>query len=368
MGVYETFYDGVQVVVDNTKEKDARRIDIPEGIRVLHASDLGKCPVRLYYELMNYERTRSRSYSRQLFLEDGFKHEETLREILELGTPEGIFIAGNMQVPSLHIEDTNIEVWGEADIVAYTEGSYPLNPLWVVESKALYHNTFEKYTNDPSTIPFFYFVQLAFYIVQLGAVEGTLILKDRERSEYYPDPRVGSCEKDMDLTNAQAKDIISRMVKKVEGILAAPPSIPDNVLEECRFCPYHQTCYSSILVGNEHDDPEPLVLVGKTDGLSKNITEAIRAGREIEAQLKELKATKSSINSDLSDVLTRGDIKKIVTDAGTVLRVTRRGAERLTKEGKVAVAEMKQDGTLPTETSPDSYYLRYGKGADKDET
>lgn len=370
MTMYETFYNGVQAVVEKAKAKDMLRASIPEGMRVLHASDLGKCPVRLYYELMSYERTRSRGYSRQLFLEDGFKHEETLRDILVMGGEEGQFITGNVQVPPMKISGSDIEVWGEADIVCYEEdkGAGNNKPLWVVESKAVYHNTFERYVNDPSTIPFFYFVQLAFYVHQLGAESGMLIIKDRERSDYYPDPRVGSCALDMQLMKGQAGVIIEAMVAKVKSILKAPPEIPDNVLDECRFCPFHQTCYSSILTGREQDDPEPLVLVGKTDGLSKNITEAIRAGRDIEVQIKDLKTQKSDINEDITDILDRSNVKKIVAATGTVIQVTRRGSERLTKEGKAIVTVMKKDGKLPTETSPDSYYLRYGKGVSEDET
>ena len=368
MKALQAFRVGVDTVVGNAKKRDTHRAKMPEGIRVLHASDLGKCPVRLYYELMAYEQSRDRGYSRQLFLEDGFTHENALRDILAMGMPEGQFISGNIQVPALKISGTNVEVWGEADIICYEHNEQGVNhtPLWVVESKAVYHNTFEKYVNDPSTIPFFYFVQLAFYIVRLEAEEGTLIIKDRERSEYYPDPRVDKDEPNMTLSNKQAHALIDSMADKVQAVLKAPPTIPDNVLEECRFCLYHKTCYSNIIVGAEHEDVEPLILVGKTDGLSKNISEAIRAARDMDTQMKALKTSRAAINEDLTAILHRGGLKKIVATTGTVIEVTRKGSVQLTKEAKGKVESMKKSGELATETSPSSHYLRYGRGVEGD--
>jgi len=360
MNAFEAMKAGLQKTIASAKARDAARATVPEDIRVLHASDLGKCPVRLYYDLQREGVRGSRGYRRILFLNDGFMHEDELRDLLSYDND--LAISGGVQVPPYLIPNSNVQIWGEADIVAH-EGA---SNKWVVESKAVYHATFERYVNNPASIPEFYFVQCAFYTVQLEADEGTLVIKDRERSEYYPDPWADEMPPEMVMSYAQAKKIIEARVAMVQEMLVTPPSIPDNVLDQCRFCEHHSTCFASILTGSEVGTPEPLVLVGGADGLSKNITEAIRVRRAADAQLIEAKGVRSEVDEVISDLCRQNNVKKIVSDEGTVIQVTRKGNERLSKKAKAVIEKMKQDGTLRVEQSPSSTYLRYSEGAKKE--
>ena len=355
MKVFDAMKSGVAAMVTAATAKDKARAAVPENIRVLHASDLGKCPVMLWYSLQDGSTRGDRGYRRVLFLNDGFTHEEELRKLIQAGAPT-LDVLGNVQVAPLVIEGTNIQVWGEADIV------YKGTTKVVVESKAVYHDTFERYVNDPSTIPDYYFVQLAFYIMQEKADEGTLVLKDRERSEYFPDPWGDEAPAFMTLSAAQAKKIIDAKVEMVRGILVTPPQIPDSVLDQCRFCQHRSTCYASILTGRDINDPEPLVVTGKSDGLSRNLTEAVRLRREIDGELAVRKTARSNIDDDIVALLKENGVKKLVTDEGTVTIVYRDGNEKLTPTAKALIDSMKKDGTLEMVRGPGSTYPRYSKG------
>ena len=367
---FDALRSGIQLLVTHHEEHSKTRrledtLNSDKGVRVVHASALGKCPVALYYSLTGNDTHRGIPASKIPFMEDGFVHEDVTSRYSHKGVMDDLIVRDNVKIPPQIFDSHSLMIIGEADIVI---GDGAHITYEVVEHKAVYHATFERYIAAPETIPRKYIVQLAAYIVALNATDGgLLVIKDRERSTFFPDIREEHPHPAMRLTYDEAMTLYSEAVSMVKSIIdGTVPGIPPIMIEDCVFCPFKSTCYSDVRGAlPDTNEKKSLDLTTDVSGEAENIRKAIEERAELDRDIKRLTALRTIIDGNVKDFLHTEGIKRILTSSGNVSVVTRSGSVTPTVKGRAAIKVLIENGTVETKRGAPSIFLRYSPGGIK---
>jgi CRISPR/Cas system-associated exonuclease Cas4 (RecB family) len=324
------------------RDEEAEKKFDEEGTVLVHASELGRCPVYLHAKYSG--KANNRSFSNKVFLHDGFVHEDDTAAMIVKILPEDMILRRGT---SIRVElAPNILLVGTLDIEGVNDaGEVP----WVIEHKAVKHDTFISYEDAPSTIPVWYHVQLAIYMVDRNAESGLLLIKDRNEGNFL------HVQMTRERAEALYKEYTERVVKIIEGKYDL---MHQETTYECSFCSMARSCFGKavtgetkkgkeIIAGQAAPDPKHAVLLSDVDRLWG-----------IHEELNRLTAEKDVLRTAIQAVMESVGVVKVEGVLGKASYVTSKGRTYPNRED---VKRLTDEGKIRTETSEPSLYLRVSK-------
>lgn len=338
-------------IEDKRKDSEVHQVRSDEAKDpMIYASDLGHCPLFLYNKLCGLLDKRN-SFSSVAFLEDGLLHEQGVREQLvkagvDVLPPEATAIR-------YKVTGTNITISGRPDILIAQDKALS----GILEVKAVKEDTYQRYNAAPSTIPPWYWHQLAYYMFILQAKEGMLVIKNRNTSEWLPDFLSFDSLVSATHTTEWANKLIGEDALLLKNLAEGKkPNELECMLEatsrnECQYCAARKRCYPVDSSEDKIEKIAPLDLSLEDDPkspmletLRTNLKEVIRLTKEVDAVGAELDNRRDAVQTALQEL---GKLKVLV-NTGSASIVA--GSTRTYPDGAV-VKKLIASGVIPTKAS-----------------
>jgi len=326
--------------VDRDEEAD-KKFD-EEGTVLVHASELGRCPVYLHAKYSG--KMNNRSFSNKVFLHDGFVHEDDTAAMIAKILPEDMTLSRGT---SIQLElASGILLVGTLDMEGVNDaGEIP----WVIEHKAVKHATFTAYEDAPSTIPIWYHVQLAVYMMVRDAGCGLLLIKDRNEGKFL------HVQMSRERAAALYKEYVERVIAIIKGTYDL---MHQDTTYECSFCPMARSCFGKAATGETKKGKEIVAGQGPLDPKHNILLEDVDKLWGIHEELNRLTAEKDVLRTAIQAVMESVGVVKVEGHDGKVSYVISKGRTYPNKED---IKRLTDEGKIRTETSEPSSYLRVSK-------
>jgi len=341
------YVDGMKGSNDERKERDKGATE-EFGVPVVHASEIGGCPIRLTAKLVGKLPGNSK-LSRVLFLRDGFTHEDATSALIEsVATDSGYRVERDLRVGCSLLEG-KLHLLGACDIAL----EHPDNGIEMVyEHKAVNKNNFELYKTDNYALPNEYLVQCATYVHLLGAEEGLIVVKNRESSELYPNP-FGEIDKGHHfyMDAKRAKDILSGAENILQRCLDGEfneSMVLTYASKNCSWCENKKNCYPK-----NPDEDETLAedtITEPDTAMNKAMTDVFTLKKLADKYVAGFKDAKDTFEA----ILIRNKAKKVMSHRGSLTIIRRKGS---TYPVKSEVKRLIEEGVLKTTEGSGYSYL-----------
>lgn len=201
-----------------------------------HGSDLGACPRKVAYKMLNPSANRSFN-STSMFLKDGHLHERTIIEALKEHLPEHYVVVAGTDYAEFkwRIGEWFIHCHIDGLLIA-SDPDTEEQETFLVECKSVKETTWKKVQGGEISDE--WYGQIQAYLVGLNLNAAYLCVKHRHTSQLMLPIRI---EKDMPYVETRVDGLLEIQAIKTPNQILRPYANAKGT--ECTFCPFKAECW-----------------------------------------------------------------------------------------------------------------------------